>query len=158
MNSQPALKFNKILNDVRGHFSFLFRRGFRIISAIYVDDKNECLQVMLLSQDCLINILCDGSQMDLGLSTLDLYNTVGFFDIRQMITLIQDRQQVNPVQKFEKTAQLMERYMDEILLQLMQIQCCEAANENGPLLRNGPFFISVGRLFTHFPIDHIAII
>jgi len=159
MDSQPALKFNRILNEVRGRFSFLFHRGFRIISAIYVDDKNECLQVMLLSQDYLINILCDGSQIDLGLSTLDLYDTVGFLDIRQMINLIQGRQRVNPLQNFEKTAQLMERYMDEILLRLTQIQCCEAANENGLLpWSNSPFFISTGRLFAYFTIDHITVI
>jgi len=143
MNTQPDLKFLNILDNVRRHFDFLLKRGFRIASAIYVGDRNEHLQIILFSQDCIINICCDDRQMDLGLSTLGLYESIGFFDVHHLITLIQGKEQVIAMPGFAETAQLMEQYMDEILLRLMQIQCYVEENENGQLpWSNCPFLLS----------------
>ena len=159
MNTQPALKFRDTLQEVQRRFSFLFRRGFRIVSAMFVDMNNEQLQVILISHDCIVNICCDGSQMELGLSTHDLYDTVGFLDISQLITLIQGKNQFGAAQSFQGTVQLMENHMDEILLKLIQIQRCVKANENGQLLQgNCPFFYQPDELFPDFTIDHITVI
>jgi len=159
MNTQLALKFCNILKEVREQFSFLFRRGFRIVSAIFLDEQNEHLQVILLSHNCIINMRCDGNQMELGLSTSDLYDTVGFFDIRQLINLPDDKKQAHAVHSFERTVQLMEHHMDEILLRLTQLENCKAASENGQLLQgNCPFFISPATLFAHFAVNHVAVI
>jgi len=84
MKEQSDLKFRKTLEDIRLHFDFLFKRGFRIASVLFADHDNEHWQVTLMGKNCLVNIYGEPGVIDLSLGTLPQHNDVQLFDLREL--------------------------------------------------------------------------
>ncbi|RPJ28111.1 MAG: hypothetical protein EHM33_05610 [Chloroflexi bacterium] len=124
MESSPDLKFLRILENIRYHFDFLFRRGFHIVSVLFVDQNYENWQVSMMTDDYLIKIYSCMGKVNLALSTLQLYNDVGLFELNDLIYFINGNENfsdppeeapINETQSFQRIARLLEKYVDDIL-------------------------------------------
>jgi len=85
MTVYPDHKFRWIHDVVKLHFSYLLRQGFQIISIMFTDHSVDDWQVMMLSGDCFVRLRCERGRISLGLSTLQLCNQVGFFDLKTLL-------------------------------------------------------------------------
>jgi hypothetical protein len=130
MESRPDLKLQRILDNVRHHFDFLSRRGFRIVSVIFADPDYENWQIIMLADDCLIKIYSYMGKVSVALSTRQLYNEVGLFELTDLIYLItgdeslsesSEESPINETQRFEEIAGLLEKYLDEVLREIGEI-------------------------------------
>ena len=130
MQSRPELKYKIILESIRRCFGFLFKRGFRIVSVIFTDPDRENWHVTLTTDEYLIEIYGYAEEVHVALSTLQLYEQVGLFELTDLIYLILEDEEVpdlqqepplNEAQSFQKTAWLLERYLDEVLIEIDSI-------------------------------------
>ena len=133
MNDQPELKFRKTLEDIRLYFDFLFRRGFRIGSVLFADQKNEVWQVTLMEGNWLIHICNEQGIVNLIMSTLRQSNEIVIFDMeaannsREFFYTF-DEFPINESQQLKKTANYLEKNLITILAQ--------AEKENLPLIEH----------------------
>jgi hypothetical protein len=130
MENGPELKFQSVLENVRRHFDFLFRRGFWVASLIFVDPEYKNWRIILMDDDCLITIYNSTGDVNVALNTLRLHRDVGLFELKDLIYLIkgdeisselQEGYPPNEAQGFEKIAGLLEKYMDEVLREIREI-------------------------------------
>ena len=155
MENRPDLKFKRIRENIKCYFNFLLRRGFHITSVIFADQDYEDWQVTMTADDCLIQVYHHMGKINVALSTLQLYNEVGLFELTDLIDLIkgdadlfelQGESPMNEVQKFQKTAWLLEKYIDEVFEEIKEIPILPpiddpsktSLNQPGPSSDNGP--------------------
>jgi hypothetical protein len=81
MDDQPELKFRKTLEDIRLHFDFLFKRGYRLVSVLFTDQNNADWQVTLSEGNRLVHIYSEQGIVNLIMSTLRQANEIIFFDM-----------------------------------------------------------------------------
>ena len=81
MDDQPELKFRKTLEDIRLHFGFLFKRGYRLVSVLFTDQNNTDWQVTLSEGNRLVHIYSEQGIVNLIMSTLHQANESIFFDM-----------------------------------------------------------------------------
>lgn len=81
MDDQPELKFRKTLEDIRLHFDFLFKRGYRLVSVLFTDQNNTDWQVTLSEGNRLVHIYSEQGIVNLIMSTLRQANEIIFFDM-----------------------------------------------------------------------------
>ena len=176
MESNPGLKYQRILESIKRYFDFLFKRGFRIASVIFTDPERENWHVTLTTDEYLIEIYGCAERVHVALSTLQLYEQVGLFELTDLIYLILGDDEVpdllrehplNKAQSFQKTARLLERYLDEILMEIDGISSPPPTNDylrnsdkkSGQLSEdNCPDFVlrlANDLLFSDFPFDYI---
>ncbi len=84
MENQSGLKFHETLKNVRFHFDFLFKRGFRIAAVLRVDQNQDNWQVTLTTNDRLIEIYSEQGKVNLALGTMLLNNEVKYFDLEEL--------------------------------------------------------------------------
>lgn len=84
MENQSGLKFHETLKNVRLHFDFLFKRGFRIAAVLRVDQNQDNWQVTLTANDRLIEIYSEQGKVNLALGTMLLNNEVKYFDLEEL--------------------------------------------------------------------------
>lgn len=84
MENQSGLKFHEILENIRLHFDFLFKRGFRIAAVLLVDQNQDNWQVTLTANDRLIEIYSEQGKVNLALGTVLLNNEVKYFDLEEL--------------------------------------------------------------------------
>jgi hypothetical protein len=130
MESKPDLKLLGILDNIGHYFDFLFGRGFQMASMIFVDREYENWQVTLITNDCIIKIYHYGGKVDLALSTLQLYNTVGLFALDDLIYWVNGNRDLydpleeiskNENQCFERLAWRLEKHIDNILSRIKKV-------------------------------------
>jgi hypothetical protein len=147
MESRPDLKFQEILENIRHYFDFLFRRGFRIVSVIFADQDYENWHVTMIADDCFIKIYSYIGKMNIALSTRQLYNEVGLFELTDLINLIYGDEHLsdlpgefpmNETQRFQKFACLLEKYIDEVLRELEEIPILPPADNPSTTSLNEP--------------------
>jgi len=126
MEDRPDLKFRRIHENVRYHFDFLFNRGFRITSATFAGRGTESWQAIMMAGNRIIRIHSDRGKVDLALSTLQLFDEIGLFDLDSMAqhvgqgkepSPVPEAERMNEVQQLERVARLLEKYFDDIFAQ-----------------------------------------
>lgn len=136
------------LEKIKCHFDFLFRLGFRITSTLFVGARDEQWQITLTAGHYLIRLHGHEERIDLGLSNLELCDEVGFFELHDLIGLIEkrgnsslipDAPQAQESDDFTTMAGLLEKNVDEILLLMDTIQCV-VSNSKARAINNCPGF------------------
>jgi hypothetical protein len=124
MESRPDLKLLRILENFRHHFAFLFRRGFHIVSVIFIDQNYENWQIMMMTDNCIIKIYSYMGKVELALSIPQLYDVVGLFEVNDLIYGVDgtvdfsdpaEEPPMNEVQSLRRIAQLLDKHIDDIL-------------------------------------------
>ena len=121
MNDQPDLKFRKTLEDIRLHFGFLFKRGYRIGSVLFAGQTNDDWQVTLSEGNRLVHIYSEQGIVNLIMSTLLQANEVVYFDMEASSNLeffyTIDEFPITESQQLQKTARFLEKNLSALLAQ-----------------------------------------
>lgn len=126
MKDTSDLKFRNTLEDIRLHFNFLFRRGFRIASILFTNQNNENWQVTLTANNCLIDIYGEQGVINLALSIMQHHDSK-FFDLEYIAQFVgngkgfsykPDGFPVSEAQQFQKIARFLENHFVAILAQV----------------------------------------
>ena len=121
MDDQPELKFRKTLEDIRLHFDFLFKRGYRLVSVLFTDQNNADWQVTLSEGNRLVHIYSEQGIVNLIMSTLRQTNEIIFFDMNAanntdfFYTI--DEFPITESQQLQKIARFLEANLAELLAQ-----------------------------------------
>ena len=130
MESKSTLNVRNAIANVRRHFDFLFRRGFRIASVLFVDPGNEQWLIVLTAENHLIQFVGHEDTVSLALSSQELYTEFGFIELHELIYLLERegnsprRPMPPPVDEFREftiMAKLLETHMDDIWLLIDRI-------------------------------------
>ena len=159
MRANVHLQFYQVYENMKEHFKFLFERDFRVISTVYIEQDHEGWQVILSSGKWLLLLhYCDWGNMKVGLTTVELLEPFGFFDLEIMLQHLEDESMLPESGRMEHTnqpqhiAQVLERNITDILetFERLSPQFYEPRrrvlppNENGQLFMNNcPFFYFV---------------
>jgi hypothetical protein len=151
MEKLPDLEFLKILENIRSHFDFLFQRGYRMVSAMFTDPCNENWSVVLATDNCLVKIHYRDKKIHLALSSIQLFGKIGLFDLHELIHLMSVEEQPlyahrvplpNVSEQLRKTAWLLEKHMDDILILFQRIHLGISFSRAGQLFKdNSPVFL-----------------
>jgi hypothetical protein len=145
MNNQHDPEFQSILETIRNQFDFLFQRGYQISSVIFTDAENKNWLVLLSGENCLIKIHFREQRIFLTISSVQLMNNLGMFDLHELVDLMNlehiplSRHQEHPLNltgQLITTAQLLEKHMENILDLFQRIDLGIAFNKAGELLAN----------------------
>ena len=121
MNDQPDLKFRKTLEDIRLHFGFLFKRGYRLGSVLFAGQTNDDWQVTLSEGKRLVHIYSEQGIVNLIMSTLLQANEVVYFDMEASSNLeffyTIDEFPIAESQQLQKIASFLEKNLIVILAQ-----------------------------------------
>jgi hypothetical protein len=125
MESRPDLELFRLLENIDHYFDFLSTRGFHMVSIIFVDQEYENWQVTMMTDECVMKIYCYQGKVALALSTLQLYNAVGFFTLDDLIYWVNGNKDLfdpleevsinSETQKIERLAWRLEKHIDNIL-------------------------------------------
>jgi len=127
MKEKSDLKFRKTLENIRLHFDFLFKRGFRIASVLFADHDNEHWQVTLMGKNCLVNIYGEPGVIDLSLGTLPQNTDIKLFDLQELAQSIDGgrdfsgqtrRYSFDESQQFMKIGNFLEKHFAVIMTQI----------------------------------------
>ena len=124
MDNRPDLRFNKIHENIRIHFDFLLKRGFRIVSAMFVGKGADSWLVTMSKGDQFIKIHCLQGKVNIGITSSQLGDKIGFLDLdilleylgkgggisHQTLTIHPEEQQ-----QLESMALLLREHLDEII-------------------------------------------
>lgn len=130
MESKSTLNVRNAIANVRRHFDFLFRRGFRIASVLFVDPGNEQWLIVLTAENHLIQFVGHEDRVSLALSSQELYTEFGFIELHELIYLLEREgnsdhiPQPFPLDEFREfttMAKLLETHMDDIWLLIDRI-------------------------------------
>jgi len=121
MNDQPELKFRKTLEDIRLNFAFLFKRGYRLGSVLFADEKNDDWQVTLSEGNRLVHIYSEQGIVNLIMSIVRQGNEVISFDMKaanntEFFYTI-DEFPITESQQLKKIARFLETNLTELLAQ-----------------------------------------
>jgi hypothetical protein len=121
------IKFRKTLEDIRLHFDFLFKRGFRIVSVLFAGQNNENWQVTLMASNRLVDIYSEQGLINLALGVIQQYNEAKFFDLQYLAQFVDsgrdffhkpDILSINETQQLKKIAGFLEKHIVTILAQV----------------------------------------
>jgi len=128
MKDQPEFKFRRTLADIRLHYDFLFRRGFRIASVLFADQNNENWQVTLTANNFIINIYNEKGVVYLAVGTIQgRHHEVVFYDLQDMAQFINSGREffyargefpINETQQFMNIAGFLEKHLSTLLAQV----------------------------------------
>jgi len=130
MESKSTLNFGNAIANVKRHFDFLFRRGFRIASVLFVDPGNEQWLIVLTAENHLIQFVGHEDTVSLALSSQELYTEFGFIELHDLIYLLEREGKSSyipkpaPVDEFREftiMAELLETHLDDIWLLMDRI-------------------------------------
>ena len=130
MESKSTLNVRNAIANVKRHFDFLFRRGFRIASVLFVDPGNEQWLIVLTAKNHLIQFVGHEDRVSLALSSQELYTEFGFIELHELIYLLEREgnsyhiPQPFPLDEFREftiMAKLLETHMDDIWLLIDRI-------------------------------------
>lgn len=141
MDKQPDLEFQRVLENVRSHFGFLFNRGYQIASAMFTDENNENWNVMLAGDNCLLKVSYRDGTLHLHLCSLQLLEKTGMFDLHEIVSLIHRKRILSKrrdpaateAEQLIATAWLLESHLDEILDLFQRIYIGMALSKAGKL-------------------------
>ena len=126
MENNPGIKFLNIHKDIKEHFDFLFKQGFRIAAAVFVDNSTKNWVVTLLNDDWFVKLYCEYGHVDLGLTNLQVVDEAGFLDLSMLLESIEkdggesyytDEKYMNEQEQIKSIAQLFRRYFNELITQ-----------------------------------------
>lgn len=126
MENTPDLKFLSIHKDIREHFGFLFKRGFRITAAVFIDHSAESWVVTLLNDDWFIKLYCEQGQVNLGFTNQQAVDDVGFLDLNDALEFMgkgvdeyygTETKYMNEQDQVKTIAHLFRRYFNELITQ-----------------------------------------
>jgi hypothetical protein len=121
MNDQPDLKFRKTLEDIRLHFGFLFKRGYRLSSVLFAGQTNDDWQVTLSEGNRLVHLYSEQGIVNLIMSTLLQANEVVYFDMEASSNLeffyTLDEFPIAESQQLQKIARFLEKNLIALLAQ-----------------------------------------
>jgi len=124
MKNLSDLKLLGLLEDIELHFAFLFRRGFQIVSVIFVDQNYEDWQVTMATENCIIKIYSNIGIIGLALNIPQLYEAVGLLELGDLIYGVSGNGDLsatgpeppmNEPPDLPRTGQLLEKHIDDIL-------------------------------------------
>ena len=130
MESKSTLNVRNAIANVKSHFDFLFRRGFRIASVLFVDPGNEEWLVVLSGGNYLIQLVGHEDRVSLALSSQELCTEFGFIELHELIYLLEREGNSSHIsmplptdefREFTTMAELLETYMDDIWLLIDRI-------------------------------------
>ena len=134
MNDQPELKFRKTLEDIRLHFGFLFKRGYRIGSVLFAGQTNDDWQVTLSEGNRLVHIYSEQGIVNLIMSTLRQADEVIAFDMKASNNMeffyTFDEFPITESRQLQKNARFLEKNLIAILAQ--------AEKDNLPPIQHPP--------------------
>ena len=143
MEKQPDLEFQRMLENIRCHFGFLFQRGFRIVSAMFTDHRNENWGTLLVRGDCMVKIHRQDGKIQLALNTTRLYDEIGLFDLHDLVEWMGDDENLlhrhgenlpDETEQLRRTARLLEKHMDDILILFQKIHLGMTISGAGQLI------------------------
>ena len=176
MKNQPDQKFLHIHRNIRKNFDFLFKRDFHITGFMFMDDNNEDWGVIMNADDLFIRIRCIQGRVDLGFTTMYLFDKIGLLDLESMLQFIGEgndmfyaikARSMNEQQQIKSIAQLLRRYFNELITQfddlnpltLDQIYPIQNNSIKGQLSKdNCPFILLLTLVNTNFFIISLSII
>jgi len=129
MTNRPDQKLRRIHEHIRFYFDFLYRRGFQIVSAMFIDQNNESWQVILLAQECLVKIYSNKGDITLTVSTLQSESEINLRDLVNVLHQANggndffyriDESHASEMQRLKRSAGLLENYIDGILIQIQR--------------------------------------
>jgi hypothetical protein len=114
-----------ILKDIKRYFGFLFEKGFRIRDAHYAINPNGSWDVSLESQDCIMSIVQDRSEISIYFSPVfGSDNPADRFGLETMIYFLSQGQNYignfegnlawGKKKQFKRLADLLKEYIDQI--------------------------------------------
>ncbi len=115
----------QILERIEMHFDFLFRRGFRVTSALFVGARDEQWQIRLTAGHYLIQLQGHEERVSLALNNLELWDEASFLGLHELISLIEqqgnssllfDTPLLQGSDDFTTIAGLLEEHVDKILV------------------------------------------
>lgn len=128
MKSRSDLNLLGLLEDIKLHFAFLFSRGFQMVSMIFVDQNYEDWQVTMATENCIIKIYSSMGRVGLALNIPQLYDAVGLLELEDLIYGANGNQGLsapeplaNETPDLLRTAQLLEKHIDDILKKIGQM-------------------------------------
>jgi hypothetical protein len=130
MESQSDLKFLRLLENIRHHFAFLFKRGFQLVSIIFVDQNCENWQVTMATDNCIIKVYSYMGKVDLALRIPQLHGFVGLLELSDFVygnNVNEDfsgpaeEPPTNETQSIQRIAQLLDKYIDDILEKIQKM-------------------------------------
>lgn len=151
MKAKSILHPSTVLENIKYHFDFLFHKGFRIVSVLFCGPDDANWQILLTAGDHLVNIHSHGERVGLALSSLEMCDEIGLFELKDTIRLIHgdegppdilDHPQ-DDIQGFSEMAKSLETYMEDIWIYIGEIHLAVSMSKSGQLfLNNCPdFFI-----------------
>lgn len=149
MKRQPDLEFQRLLENIKSHFGFLFQRGYQISSALFTGPHNENWNVILAGDNCLIKIHYREEKLHLSLCSAQLFGQTGMFDLHDLVhwmnheSRLPTRRKSPPdeTEQFTTTAWLLEKHIDDILILFQKIHLGIAFDRAGQLsIDNPPVF------------------
>lgn len=150
MEKQPhPLKYQRVLERINRHFGFLFQQGYQVSSVLFTGRSNDNWMVGIDGDNCLIQIHCRDGRIFLALNNIQLFDMVGLFDLHDLVEwmgkdenlrYLPGKKLPNETEQLRKTAHLLEKHMDELLILFQKIHL-------------GMTFKRAGQLFTdQYPV------
>lgn len=144
MQKQPDLEFQRVLESITGHFDFLFQRGYRITSAMFTDAGNKNWNVVIVGDNCLIDVHYLDEKLRLSLCSMQLFGKTGLFDLHELVHLMSREDSLparrkslpDETEQLVITAWLLEKHIDEILILFQKIYMGIAFSKAGQLFND----------------------
>lgn len=87
MESKSLLNARTTIAEIRSHFDFVFQRGFKMTSVLFLDQENEKWQVMLTTGEYLIRLQGYRESVSMAFSSAELYPDFGCIELHDLIWL-----------------------------------------------------------------------
>lgn len=136
------LQFQRVLEHIQEHFGFLFQHGYQVSSALFTDRSNDNWTVLLAGDECMIQVHQRDGRIYLALNTIQLFDAIGLFDLHDLVEWMGDDEYLlhrpgeklpDETEQLRKTAHLLEKHMDEILILFQKIYLGMTFNRAGQL-------------------------
>ncbi len=130
MENKSNIDVCQVLENIRCQFDFLFQRGFRIVSVLFVGARNEQWQILLTEGNYLIQLLGHEERVDLALNNLEWCDDVGLFELHDLMGLM-EREGTGPplpeaappfaLNDLTRMAAFLEKHLDDMLMLIDRI-------------------------------------
>lgn len=137
------LKFQRVLEHIQEHFGFLFQHGYEVSSALFTNRSNDNWMVLLTGDDCLIQVHHRDGRICLALNTIQLFDMIGLFDLHDLVEWMGDDENLlhrhgenlpDETEQLRRTARLLEKHMDDILILFQKIHLGMTISGAGQLI------------------------
>lgn len=163
MESKSTLNVHDAIANVRRHFDFLFRRGFRIASVLSVSPGNEQWLIVLTAGNSLIQFVGHEDRVSLALSSQELCAQFGFIELHELVHLLEREGNSSHIpspfppdefREFATMAELLEIHIDDLWLLIDRIYRAVSKSKVRAIdLNNCPDFLVICSAREYFTLS-----